>query len=111
MPVVMRKTNPDSGSDSPVAGSEDQRPRGTPREVSPAVFIGVIALVVLIVAFIAYRMFAPGETWDNAKQGQNPNLSSLSAPPPLNPRLSGAGQGGGAEAPSGAFQRPAPRGR
>ncbi len=83
MPVVVRKTDPKRAPSSSAETSSASPAINARREIPTALFIAAIAIVVLIVGAIAYRMFAPGETWDNSSEGAKPTASALSAPPPV----------------------------
>ncbi|NLH98256.1 MAG: hypothetical protein GX446_02050 [Chthonomonadales bacterium] len=98
MPVVVRKTDPKQGSGGDAGNATTSSSGGAPRVIPPAVFIGAIVVVVLIIGFIAYRMFGPGESWDNSRQGTPPSASSLSAPPQVK-RSDGSGDAGKEGAP------------
>jgi len=96
VPVVVRKPEPKKGqSQDPVRPSATVSEPREPKAVPTSVFVAVIAIVVVVVLFAAYRLFGPGESWDNSKQGSAPSSSALSGPPPVarTGGAAGAGQG------------------
>lgn len=76
MPVVVRNTDRTS--------------------VSTPLLVGIIAVVVLVVLFVAYRMFGPSSDgdWDNTREGPPVSGSALTPPPPVNRLSPGASQSG-----------------
>lgn len=83
-----------TGSRDPNSHMERGSPDGSVRrEVSSALFIGAIALVIVIVLVIAYLMFGPSshEPWNNDQKGAAVDAGALAPPPPVQrtPRASG----------------------
>ena len=85
MPVIVRKPETKKPPSTSPEASASSLSASAQREIPTAVFVIVIALVVLIAGVIAYRMFAPGETWDNTVEGAKPTPSALTPPPQLKP--------------------------
>jgi hypothetical protein len=104
VPVIVRKSDAKKGSGGTSDSSSASPPESLRREIAPSVFVVVILVVVLIVGFAAYRLFGPGEKWDNSKEGNKPSASLLSAPPPVTRSGAPAGEGkaGAAQEPVGA---------
>jgi hypothetical protein len=98
VPVVLNKPGRSKRPSSTNDGETRSDVSLKRKEIPSGVFVGAIALFVLIVLFIAYRVFAPSDGgWDNSRQGAGVTQSALSGPPPVRP--AGSGQQGKPGAP------------
>lgn len=92
MPVVMQK-KPGGGPAQKAGGSDKSALKAS---VPTPVFVAVILVVLLVVAVLAYRAFAPERAnWDNAREGAPVTRSALQEPPPVT--RSPAGTSGAAQ--------------
>ncbi len=100
MPVVVNKSGPQKGPASSSTSSPTGGQTKQPVTVSTPVFIAAVGLVLLIVAFLAYRTFGPSGGWDNSKTGAPVTAGALGAPPTPH----GSGQAGSETPSQGATQ-------
>jgi len=93
VPVVVRKTEPKRPPSSAPEASSSSPALSVRREIPTTLFVAIIAVVVLVVGVFAYRMFTPGEKWDNTSEGSKPTASALAPPPPVKQAAGGSETG------------------